>query len=102
MKALLFPVTPSRKCLRERMTDFSVREWHAQGAFARVQGRSAPEQNDFVAWEMLGIDLESPYIDQRPLLVATQPEVREYRLQFYEDAGPSGDFTAVQSITVSP
>ena len=53
-------------------------------------------------WEMLGIDLESPYVDQRPLLVATQPEVREYRLQFYEDAGPTGEFTAVQSITVSP
>ena len=28
------------------------------------------------AWEMLAIDLASPYLDDRPLLVAAQPEVR--------------------------
>jgi hypothetical protein len=54
------------------------------------------------AWEMLGIDLTSPYMDERPLLAAGQPEVREYRLQYYDDAAPSGDFTPVQSVSVTP
>lgn len=54
------------------------------------------------AWEMLAIDLSSPYHDERPLLAAGQPEVREYRLQFYDDAAPVGDFTPVQSAAVTP
>jgi len=54
------------------------------------------------AWEMLAIDLASPYNDERPLLAAGQPEVREYKLQFYDDAAPVGDFTPVQSVTVTP
>ena len=54
------------------------------------------------AWEMLGVDLNSPYVDERPLLVPGTPEVREYRLQYYDDSQPAGDFTEVQSITVSP
>lgn len=54
------------------------------------------------AWEMLGIDLNTPYLDERPLLVAGQPEVREYRLQYYDDSAPTGDFTPVQSVTVTP
>lgn len=54
------------------------------------------------AWEMLAIDLASPYLDERPLLVAGTPEVREYRLQFYDDAAPVGDYTDPQSVTVNP
>lgn len=54
------------------------------------------------AWEMLGIDLHSPYLDERPLLVAAVPEVRDYRLQFYDDAAAVGDFTDVSSMTVTP
>ena len=53
-------------------------------------------------WEMLAIDLSSPYLDERPLLVPGQPEVREYRLQYYDDAAPTGEFTPVQSVTVTP
>jgi len=53
-------------------------------------------------WEMLAIDLGSPYLDQRPLLVAGTPEVREFKLQYYDDAAPVGDFTPVQSVTVAP
>lgn len=54
------------------------------------------------AWEMLAIDLASPYLDERPLLAAGVPEVREYRLQFYDDAAPTGGFTEVASVTVTP
>lgn len=53
-------------------------------------------------WEMLAIDLSSPYLDQRPLMVTGQPETREYRLQYYEDASPVGDFTDVASVVVGP
>ena len=54
------------------------------------------------AWELLAIDLSSPYLDERALLVPTMPETREYRLQFYEGSAPTGDFTPTQSVTVGP
>ena len=52
-------------------------------------------------WEMLGIDTDSPYTDERPLLSPTVPEVREYRLRFW-DGTPTGDYTPVQRVTVAP
>jgi len=45
------------------------------------------------AWEMLAIDLASPYQDERELLVPGTPEVREYRLQYYDDSAPVGGST---------
>ncbi|MBL9117862.1 MAG: hypothetical protein JNJ83_22830 [Verrucomicrobiaceae bacterium] len=51
-------------------------------------------------WVLLGIDSESPYLDERPLLVPSQPEVREYRMRYWEGGTEQGDWTAVQSITV--
>ena len=54
------------------------------------------------AWEMLAIDLSSPYLDERPLLVPTAPEVREYRLQFFDGSGATGEFSPTQSVTVAP
>lgn len=54
------------------------------------------------AWETLGMDTSTPYLDERPLLVPTAPEVREYRLQFYDDAQPASGFTDVASVTVAP
>lgn len=53
-------------------------------------------------WELLAIDLNSPYLDERPLLVPAQPETREYRLQYYEADAPVGDFTAIASVSVAP
>jgi len=52
--------------------------------------------------ELLAIDFSSPYMDERPPLVVGQPEVRDYRLQYYDDAAPTGEFTPVQSVTVTP
>ena len=54
------------------------------------------------AWELLGIDAESPYLDERPLLVAGQPEVREYRMRGWDAGVEIGEWTAVQSVTVGP
>jgi hypothetical protein len=54
------------------------------------------------AWEFLAIDTESPYMDERPLLVAGQPEVREYHMRFWDKGTPNGDWTDVVKVTVSP
>ena len=54
------------------------------------------------AWEFLGIDTESPYEDERPLLAAATPEVREYRMRFWDKGTPNGDWTDVVKVTVSP
>ncbi len=66
------------------------------------QGVVINSQRGGGAWEMLGIDLSSPYLDERPLLNPAQPEQRAYRLQYYDNAAPIGDFSDVSSVTVSP
>jgi transcriptional regulator with XRE-family HTH domain len=40
--------------------------------------------------------------DERPLLVAGTPEVREYRMRFWDKGTPNGDWTDVVKVTVSP
>ena len=54
------------------------------------------------AFEFLGIDTQSPYLDERPLLAPTAPEVREYRMRFWDKGTPNGDWTDVEKVTVSP
>jgi len=54
------------------------------------------------AWEFQAIDTESPYMDERPLLAAGTPEVREYRMRFWDKGTPNGDWTDVVKVTVSP
>jgi hypothetical protein len=54
------------------------------------------------AWELLGIDMTTPYLDERPLLVAATPEIRDYRLRFYDESAPVGDYTDVASTLVGP
>jgi len=54
------------------------------------------------AWELLAIDTESPYMDERPLLTPDTPEVREYRARYWDKGTPNGDWTAVEKVTVSP
>ena len=60
--------------------------------------RGGPE----APWEEVGITTASPWFDRRPLLVAGQPEVREYRLRFWDKGAGHGDWTDVSRITVSP
>ena len=51
-------------------------------------------------WEFLTIDTEDPYVDERPLLTASQPEVREYRARFWDKGTPNGEWTDVATVTV--
>ncbi len=53
-------------------------------------------------WEFVAIDTEKPYTDDRPLLDPAQPEVREYRLRFWDKGTPNGPWSEVQKITVAP
>ena len=41
-------------------------------------------------------------MDERPLLQAGTPEVREYRMRFWDKGPPNGDWTDVVKVTVSP
>ncbi len=54
------------------------------------------------AWEFLAIDTESPYTDERPLLVAGAPEIREYRARFWDKGEANGEWTDVARVTVAP
>ncbi|MEQ1860054.1 MAG: hypothetical protein ABMA13_08970 [Chthoniobacteraceae bacterium] len=62
---------------------------------SRRGGASAP-------WEFLTIQTESPYVDERTLLVAGQPEVREYRLRYWDKGTPNGEWTDIAKVTVAP
>jgi hypothetical protein len=61
-----------------------------------IQSRRGPGD-----WEDLGIDMKTPFLDERPLLSASVPEIREYRLRFW-DGTPIGDWSPVQRTTVAP
>lgn len=52
-------------------------------------------------WELLGIAGKAVFMDERPLLVAGQPEVREYRMRFWDAGAENGEWSDVKSITVS-
>ena len=52
-------------------------------------------------WELLAISTASPYEDERPLLVPGQPEIREYKMRFWDDGTENGDWTDVATVTVS-
>ena len=41
-------------------------------------------------------------MDERPLAVATVPEVREYRARFWDKGTPNGDWCDVGKVTVAP
>jgi hypothetical protein len=52
-------------------------------------------------WELLHISAESPYLDERALLVAGQPEIREYKMRFWDAGSENGEWSDVASVTVS-
>lgn len=53
-------------------------------------------------WEFLGITIVKPWYDERALLQAGTPEIREYRLRWWDKSAPNGDFCPVQRVTVGP
>ena len=53
-------------------------------------------------WEVLGFAVTKPWYDDRALLVDTAPEVREYRLRWWDKGEANGEYTPVQKVTVAP
>ncbi len=52
--------------------------------------------------EFLTVDTESPYVDDRALLVAGEPETRSYRMRFWDKGTPNGEWTDWTDINVGP
>lgn len=52
------------------------------------------------SWEIIGIAMQKPWYDERPLLVANSPESREYRLRWCDRGAVNGELTPVQKVTV--
>ena len=53
-------------------------------------------------WEVLAIVVTKPWYDERALLVDNAPEIREYRLRWWDKGDANGEYTAVQKVTVAP
>lgn len=65
-------------------------------------GVSVESRHNGGAWEAIGIAMVKPWYDERPLLVADTPEVREYRLRWWDKGEANGEHSAVQKVTVGP
>jgi hypothetical protein len=53
------------------------------------------------AFNPLAFDGYAPFVDDRPLLVPGQPEVREYRMRYRDNDVPVGDYSDVLRVTVA-
>ena len=53
-------------------------------------------------WEQIGITTSRAYCDERPLLDPTKPEVREYRMRYWDKGIANGDGTDIAKVTVAP
>ena len=63
-----------------------------------VEGQRASEGT----WTSLGTDRFSPFVDGRAPLVAGQPEVRRYRIRYLDGDDPTGNYSAVVTVTTVP
>jgi hypothetical protein len=54
------------------------------------------------AWEQIGVTTARTFEDVRALLNPAQPEVREYRLRYWDKGIANGDWSEVQKATVAP
>ena len=54
------------------------------------------------AWAQIGVSTISPYTDSRPSLVEGEPEVRRYRVRFFQKDVPVGDLSDVVTVTTLP
>ncbi len=75
-----------------QVVELSFSKDHHEGVYieSRVNGG---------AWVPLGVDSESPYTDNRPLLVPLAAETREYRVRYWDKGTPNGNFTPAIKVT---
>lgn len=74
--------------------------FYPKGGFdgALVESRRGNETD----WTPLGLKLRNNFVDDRPPLVAGQPEVRTYKLRYQKGDAAVGVWSDVFSATVSP
>lgn len=76
--------------------------WNKSGwTGIKVQSRNSNGTGGGV-WQDLGVDLYSPFVDTRPLLVGNQPEVREYRACYLDGDTPQPAWSQSLTLTVTP
>jgi hypothetical protein len=66
---------------------------------AAVYGKRGAAGSPF---ELLGINTDGAFLDERPLLVAGQPEVRQYQLRFWDKGAETGAWSDTITVTVGP
>jgi len=54
------------------------------------------------AMEMLGINTDGTFLDERALLTAGQPEVRQYQLRYWDKGVETGAWSDTITVTVGP
>lgn len=54
------------------------------------------------AWEQIGIAMVKPWYDERPLIDPNAPEVREYRVRWFDKGEAHGEYSPVQRVTAGP
>lgn len=82
------------------MPDHGARIDWKKGKFHGVEVES--QRADEILWTKLGRDFRSPFDDDRPPLVAGQPEERRYRLRYLIDDEPVGEWSDVIAIITKP
>ena len=60
------------------------------------------QRGDEIDWTRLDRDFRSPFDDERPPLVAGKPEERRYRLMYFIDNEPVGDWSDVIVVITKP
>ncbi|MCX7085069.1 MAG: hypothetical protein NTY69_05970 [Methylococcales bacterium] len=53
-------------------------------------------------WEFLAVAMVKPWLDNRALVDPLLPEVREYRLRYWDKGDANGEYSAVQRVNVGP
>jgi len=94
-KPTLTGIDPTRRARREGVVELDFDKSISDGVNMnpeRFRGYANPEgfRGDFV---FLARDTASPYIDNRPLLVATKPELREYKAVYVQSDAEIGLFS---------
>ena len=77
------------------MAVLKMEKWEHPGL--HIEGRRAGGD-----WERLCMTTEGTFTDDRPLLDPARPEIREYRVRYFEDNAPTGEWSPVVTVTVSP
>ncbi|GGH60161.1 hypothetical protein HNQ91_000788 [Filimonas zeae] len=69
---------------------FNLQLMNSITIYSRIKGT--------LGWEKIGNDKASPFIDTRPLVLANQPEIREYRGCYFDGKEDVGQMSSIETI----